>query len=655
MKLLLASTAVARPFRPMAMALLAISALAPTNVLAAEASFEEEASDVETVVVTAARRPQAIQDVQASIQVVGRSQIDRFAGSSVTQALSQAVGVDARTSGANSSITIRGSTTNDVLVLFDGLERTAKYGITNLNNFPVEDVERIEIVRGPMSALYGANASGGVVNIITKSPGIGPDATVRATWTGDDHGARSGFALSGSVNLGDEEFGHRFTFDSRHAHPFRFVETSPNYDLSGIKHLSASYAGQVQTSRGDRLRWTLERFSQKDESPGLLAAAPPSRPAATPYTRFERETRYFGAFRYSGRVGPGELAFDAAFSTSDGSTNRSFPTVETTKFDQTTLQGRWGAELGRHEVLLGGGFKRDDINVSINSVTAKRDNWNAYVQDEWKLTDSLTVVAGVRYDDFTLFGSSVNPRGSIGWKGASGLFARVGYGTAFRAPTPLEQYSRFTRGRFIILGSTTLVPEESETFEGALGWRGSLGTIELAYHNSDVKNLVETFSPATPPINGLLVTQYRNRATADLSGIEMSGRLRPLESLIVDASWEHLKANDGATGARLTGRYKDGLKVSATLALGRMEGTVRYRGLFGLWGSNPAIRPSPPPFASDFETLDVVIKATLTEWAELTVGINNLSDNLTPINYTATGSIEDPAGRNVFVSLRATF
>lgn len=638
------------PLRVLLLAAAALPALAPTPTWA-----EEPDNDVETVVVTAARLPQAISDVQASIQVVARTQIDRFAGSSVTQALSQAVGVDARTSGANSSITIRGSSSSDVLLLFDGLERTAKYGIANLNNFPVEDVERIEIVRGPMSALYGANASGGVVNIITKAPGVGPDATVRGTWTGDDHGDRSGFALSGSVNLGDEDFGHRFTFENRHAHPFRFVATSPNYDLSGIKHLSTSYAGQLRTGRGDRIRWTLERFSQKDESPGLLAATPPRQPVATPYTRFERETRYFGALGYSGPVGTGELALDAAFSTSDGSTNRSFPTVETTRFDQTTLQARWGAELGRHEILLGGGFKRDDVDVSINSVAAKRDNWNAYVQDEWKLTDSLTVVAGVRYDDFTLFGSSVNPRGSIGWKGSSGLFARVGYGTAFRAPTPLEQYSRFTRGRFIILGSTTLVPEESETFEGAVGWRGGLGSIEVAYHNSDVKNLVETFSPTTPPINGLLVTQYRNRASADLSGFELSGRFRPFEPLVVDASWEHLKATDGSTGARLTGRYKDALKASATLALGRVEATVRYRGLLGLWGSNPAIRPSPPPFATDFETLDVVVKATLTEWADLTVGINNLSDNLTPINYTATGSIEDPAGRNIFVSLRATF
>jgi outer membrane cobalamin receptor len=627
--------------RALLLAAVAAPALAPSLASGAEAT---SATDLESLVVTAARRPQAIEDVQASIQVVGRAQIDRYAGSSVTQALAQAVGVDARTSGSNSSITIRGSSSNDVLVLFDGLERTAKYGITNLNNFPVEDVERIEIVRGPMSALYGANASGGVVNIITKSPGVGPAVTFRGTWTGDDHGGRSGFALAGAFQFGDETFGHRLSFDRREANPFRFVNTSPNYDLIGVEHVSMAYTGQWKSGRGDRLRWTLERFAQKDEAPAVLAAAPPARPRPTDYTRFERETRYFGSLGFEGGIGPGNLALDAAFSTSDGFTNRSFPTVETTEYDQTTLQARWSAPFGAHEILLGGGFKRDDVDVSINSVTAKRDNWSAYIQDEWKFSD-----------DFTLFGSSMNPRGSIGWKSGSGLYARVGYGSAFRAPTPLEQFSRFTRGRFIILGSPNLVPEESETLEGAVGWRGRVGTVELAYHTSDVTNLIETFSPTVPPINGLLVTQYRNRATADLRGFELSGRLRPVSPLVVDASWEHLKATDGATGARLTGRYRNALKASATLTLGAFETTVRYRGLLGLWGSNPAIRPSPPPFASDFETIDLVVTAPLTDWAELTVGINNISDELTPINYTSTGSIEDPAGRNIFISLRTKF
>ncbi len=610
--------------------------------------------DAETIVVTASRREQNIQDVQASVEVVSRAQIEATAGGTLIQSLAQAVGVDARTAGATSSITIRGSTSSDVLVLFDGLPRTSKYGITNLNNFPVEDVERIEIVRGPMSALYGADASGGVVNVITKAPGVGPAATVRTTWSAQDNGDRAGLGLAATFRLGDEALGHRISVDFRNADPFRFLETNPNFDLIGIKHFSATYNGGAKLANGNKWRWTLEAFDQNDTSPAFLAPALPARPQGQGYTRFEREQRFYAALDHVRALGAGTLDLNASFSTSDGSTNRSFPSIETTKFDQFLAQGRWSVEMGQHNLLVGGGFQRDELAVSINGAKASRDNYNAYIQNEWALTDAITVLAGVRYDDFTLFGSTTNPRASIGWKGQSGLFARIGYGTAFRAPTSLEQFSRFTRGRFIILGSPDLVPEESKTEELVAGWRGKIGSVEAVWHRSEITNLVETFSPAVPPINGLIVTQYRNRASADIEGLEIIGRLRPMQALLLDASWEQLDVTDGITGARLNGRYENALKASATLVLGRFEATLRYRGLMGLWGPNPAIRGS-APFATDYELTDLIVKTRITDKLDLTIGLNNLGDELTPVNYTSTGNGDDPAGRNFFVTLRANF
>lgn len=638
------------------------AALAPlaavfTPVAASAAALAENSptttSEEEVVVVTASRRPQAIADVQASVQVVGRAEIERHAGASVTQALSGAVGVDARTSGANSTVTIRGFSSNDTLILFDGLPRPAKYGISNLNLFAVEDVQRVEIVRGPMSALYGANAAGGVVNVITRPPGEGPDASVAFTWSGTDQGDRSGLGVSATFRLGDADFGHRVGFDVRSAEPFRFAASPPVDDLSGINHFSASYVGARTLSGDRRLTWGLEAFSQNDVSSGFLAATPPARPVGEAFDRFERETRFFGHVGFDGTVGPGLLSVDATYSTSDGSTNRSYPLIETTDFNQSLVQARYSLDVGDHAVLLGAGFQRDDLSVSINSRTATRDNWHAFAQDEWKLGAGFTLLAGVRFDDFTLFGSSTNPRLSLGWNGAGGLFARAGYGTAFRAPTAIENYSRFTRGRFIILGSEALVPEETETSEFAFGWRGRRGAVEVTWHQSDVTNLIETFQPGTT-LNGLIISQYRNRATADLSGVEVAVRFRPLDNLVLDGSYEALTAEDGATGARLTGRYENALRLGVTWESGPLELSLRHRGLLGLWGPNPAIRGS-APFASDYETTDLVARWAFSDTASLTLGINNLGDELTPVNYSSTLAIEDPPGRNVFVTLRRSF
>jgi outer membrane receptor for ferrienterochelin and colicin len=571
----------------------------------------------------------------------------------VTQALAGAVGVDARTSGANSSVTIRGFSAGDTLILFDGLPRPVKYGIANLNLFGVEAVERIEVVRGPMSALYGANASGGVINVITRAPGEGPDATVALTWTGTDDGERSGLTLASSFQLTTGSVAHRVSFDVRSADAFKFDPAAANSDLSGIQHFTGTYAGRADLGADRRLRWEIEVFSQRDQGEGFLAPTPPARPVGTPYDRFERETRWFGKLGYTAPLGGGQLSLDASASTSDGSTNRSFPTIETTDFDQALVQGRYGVDLGPHALLMGAGLQRDDLAVSINSRTATRDNWHVFIQDEWTLGAGFKLNAGVRYDDFTLFGGSTNPRLSLGWNGSNGLFARAGYGTAFRAPTAIENYSRFTRGRFIILGSETLLPEETETSEVAAGWRGRLGGIEVVGHRSDVTNLIETFSPGGT-LNGLIISAYRNRATADLSGVEISGRVRPVAGVDLEASWEELTAEDGVTGARLNNRYRNAVRASLTWQAGPVELVLRHRALLGLWGPNPAIRGS-APFASDYATTDVVARWQVTEAASVTLGISNITDELTPVNYSSTGSIEDPPGRNVFLTLRGAF
>jgi outer membrane cobalamin receptor len=138
----------------------------------AQSRYAGEAAALPPVVVTATSRTQPVADVQAAVQVISQRELQSYPGTSLTEALQLAVGVDARANGANSTLAIRGIITNagsPVLVLVDGLRRTAKYGGVNLNLIALEDVERIEIVRGPMSALYGADATGGVINVVTKS------------------------------------------------------------------------------------------------------------------------------------------------------------------------------------------------------------------------------------------------------------------------------------------------------------------------------------------------------------------------------------------------------------------------------------------------------------------------------------------------------
>lgn len=621
----------------------------PADAENASDAADDVASGV--IVVTASRRAQAIEDVQATLSVVDRKTIETYQGSSVTEALRMVPGVDARTAGANMTVAIRGFIPNagtNVLLLFDGLPRTGKYGITNLNNFAPEDVARIEVVRGPMSALYGANAAGGVVNVITRRPGEGPFVSALATYGATPDGDRESVTLSGGASFRTGPVGHRASVWYRRADGFRFEPGSLNEDLSGIDRLSLAWSSAFERD-GHELRGSVQHLRQRDAREAGRINRPPLPP--TLYTAFEDEDLTYGSLQYRGPVGPGELSVDGAISHSDGATNRSFPgPVETTLYDQKLLQARYALDLGRHSLIAGLGWEEDRLDISINSQKAVRRIFHAYLQDEWRLTEQLTLVAGGRLDDFTLFGTVANPRASLGWRSPSGWFLRAGYGQAFRAPTALENYSSFVRGRFLIRGNEALVPEKTRTLEAAAGWSGRGTRIELVYHDNRVRNLIEVVSTGEV-VGGLLVSEYRNRGRAEIRGLEAVAALQPASFLSADIGAEWLEAVDGDTGARLNGRYEYAIRAQLAAERGPLRALVRTRGLFNLWGPDPAIRGG-PPLSTDYLVTDLVLAWQIRPALTLSLGVDNLFDQRTPINFSTVGSIEDPPGRYVWTTLR---
>ncbi len=628
----------------------ALAALAaPISPSALAQATEELASRMDTIVVTAGRREQPISDVQASVEVISSDEIQTFTGASVTEVLRQSVGVDARTSGANSTIAVRGQMPNAgsaVLFLFDGLPRTGKFGNVNLNNFPVEDVERIEIIRGPMSALYGANASGGVINVITKPAGEGAPLSVRVlggTSLSDEGEGRETVSIGASTNFSTGDVGHRVSLDWRNAEPYRFDDTVGVDDLSGIDHLSLTYSGAANTGETGRLRWTVEAYAQDDRSDGRTTTG-------TAFERFEQEDRYYGSLGYDVDLGPGSLALEASYGFSDGKVNRSFPGPdETTEYTQSLVQGRYFLPLGSHNLLVGAGAQTDEIDVSILTEVGEETNLFAFVQDEWDISDRIKLIAGLRVDDFDAFGSQVVPRLSIGSRG-NGFSWRAGYGEAFRAPSVLEQYSRFTRGRFLITGSPDIEPEESKTWEAAIGWRGTKGNVELVYHDTEITNLIQA-APNGQVSGGLLVFAYQNIQEADISGVELTGGYDLGGGFAIDASYEYLDATDGLTGARLNGRARNTIKAALRWENGPWDMTLRGRHIGDLWGIDPVDRTR-PAFASDYAVADFQIGYQLSPELALSFGVENIFDELTPLNWSSTGSIEDPAGRYTYLSLR---
>ncbi len=613
-----------------------------------------------SVVITATTREQPVQDVQASVQVITAQDLQAFAGTSVTEALKMASGVDARPNGSNAFVAVRGMISNagsPVLILVDGMRRTGKYGGVGLNLMGVEDVERVEIVRGPMSALYGADATGGVINIITKAPKPGEafHGSARLSTGAMSGGQRRTNILGATLYGGTEQTGHRLALEQRSKGLFRYPSTaSTTYDLSKVDESYFNYEGAWALAPGHELRWSLEHVDQDDTGPAFRATAP-----VGAFTAFERERRRTAALRYKGVVGPGLLNVDLADGRSTASTTRSFPTIETTAYDQRQLDARYTLDLEDHTVVAGVGTRREELNVSIVPTLARTTNHHLLLQDEWKFAKAWKLLAGVRHDDFSTFGSATTPRVSLAY--APGPWSyRIGYGEAFRAPSALEQYSRFTRGRFLILGQPTIQPESNKSWEVAAAWSGERASMEWVLFQSNVTNLIQTTNSAALPGDPAGVTTrsiYSNIGKARLRGSELAGQWRVTGAWTLTGGWDHLEAIDAITGARLTQRARNTYRVGSRWTDGAWRVDVQGRYLKGYYASVAVTppTPTPAPVNTNFGTLDVKVSYALNKAWNLAVGIDNLTNRRQPANYSATGSVQDPPGRFLYLTASARF
>ncbi|MFY9178910.1 MAG: TonB-dependent receptor, partial [Venatoribacter sp.] len=284
-------------------------------------------------------------------------------------------------------------------------------------------------------------------------------------------------------------------------------------DAGELTNWSGSYRGRWQPNHTDSIGWAFEVFDRDSQADSFSRGQS--------YISYEEERRYFGSLDYKNLGTYGELELRASVGQSVGETNRSHPTVETTDFLQYQADAIYHLHtMAEHKLSVGGGIKRDELDVSINSKKTSRNNMFVVAQDQWQFNKAWNFVAGLRYDHYDDFGNSVNPRLSLAWE-EENWSARLGYGQGFRAPSLLEQFSSFNRGRFIIQGNTALKAERSSTWEAML--RRNLGKayIELTLHHNDVKDLIDSESTGNN-IGAFSVIEYRNIDKARIRGAELA-------------------------------------------------------------------------------------------------------------------------------------
>lgn len=592
------------------------------------------------VFVTATRHEQAVSSVNASVQAIGRKEIQRFSGRSISEVLQFATGVSIRDTGSSSGVSIRGFDAAQTLVLVDGLKRTEKYAGTNLNNIQLEDIERIEIVRGPMSALYGADALGGVINIITRKPQGKPEYGIRASYGATEDGQRASALLGAYANFGDQALAHRFSFEAKRRDPYTLsTSNQTTTDLNRENRTFAGYQGSAQIGSG-KIEWGGELANQDDSGQGLTGAL-------KPYSKIEKEDRYFGFVGYKGYLADGLLDIKGAYGKSDASVNRGTVANETTLFKETQLEGQYTFEpASQHMTSVGYAYRKDDADISTNSQKALRNVNAIFAQDQWQFASAWNLNFGIRQDDYSDFGAKVTPRLALAWQEGN-LMLRGGYGKGFKAPSLLTMYmTAIRRGTNLIRGNPNLKPEESTSTELAAAYQLPSGRIEIVAHSSDVTNLITSYSTGISCGVGCTYTDYRNESSAKIKGVETSVAWQSSDWLRFDGGIDYLDATNAITGLRLPDRARLAARAGAHYLDGDWNGDLRLRYVGGFYSGAPA-------YNSTNTITSIRVGYALNRATELFTGVDNLFDRIAPANMNFRGTPDDPGARYFYVGISA--
>ncbi|MDX2009918.1 MAG: TonB-dependent receptor [Myxococcaceae bacterium] len=482
----------------------ALPAERPASGDATPAPVEDFSVPYEETVVAAARRSQSSLEAPNATTVITGDEIRASGLTTIPELLRRVPGAEVMTMGwSSANLSIRGFNqriNNKVLVLIDGRPEYQDFlGVTLWPVLPigVEEIERIEVIRGPAGALYGANAMLGVVNIITRAPGTGPKAEAtgfvgNGNLAGGSFVASGGDALKYRASVGYQQ-ADKFSRDFAEGRPdVVSAVPEPNLGLRSAranltafyafnKHVSLSASGGVNRLFTEVYGIGLLRNYFLDGTGGY---------AKVDFTGGPVKVRFF--WNHLNAVAGPQYAVRGQ---RDLET-----TLDSNVFDAEALFQQ-GFELGgRHQLSIGASGRLKRLAWSYIGPLTQELHGAAFVQDEWKLLSSLSIVGSFRLDRHPLInlgqpGVVPSPRLSVVFTPFEGNAFRGMVASAFRQPTFLESYVNLpvpapgAPGASVLTqGNRTLVPESLLSFE--LGYRGEAARLGLSWDVAGYVNFV---------------------------------------------------------------------------------------------------------------------------------------------------------------------
>lgn len=446
--------------------------------------------DLNEVVVTGTRTPKFLKDTPIQTRVINARELARLDATNVQDLLQQELpGVEfSYAMNQQTHLNFSGFGGQGVLFLVDG-ERLAgetmdDVDFTRLN---MDNVERIEIVKGAASALYGSNATGGVINIITKRN--------RQPWTLNVNARYA--------KHNEQRYGASWGLNSKHWNNMLSAHFNrmDNYDVHSaanpVTRIISTVYGDKTVNLKEQLTWSpVSNFSLTGRAGYFFRET--VRSADQP----ERYRDFSGGLRMNWQISDADdLQASYAFDQYDKSDYQRITRLDIRDYSnvQNSFRLLYNHTFGGGDVLTVGSDLLHDYlyNTNLEGETRKQDSWDLFAQYDWRLNDRWELVGALRYDYFSDGKDShLTPKLNVCYKPLRNLAIRAGYGMGFRAPTLKEKYYNFDMsGIWIVEGNEHLKSEVSHNFNLSAEYtKGHYNYTASIYYNK-VKNKLSTAAP----------------------------------------------------------------------------------------------------------------------------------------------------------------
>lgn len=639
-----------------------LAVLAASSPALAEEAAHAVAADGDSIVVTATRAPLTLDEIPSAIAVLDKAAIDRAQDIGVTELLLRTPGVSISRNGGYgtaTSLRIRGAESEHTVAVIDGVklnDPSSTGGGFNFTNLLVGDISRIEVLRGPQSILWGSQAIGGVVNIVTASPEKSLEGSFDLeAGSRDTVSARA--AIGGRTGpLAWRIGGQRFTTDgiSSHGKAFGGVERDGyrNHSVSGRAELtltdnvSAEVRGHYSSGRVE-----FDGFNVDSNDYGL-----------------NKEFVAYAGLNFD-LVG-GRFRNRIAYAHTDTNRDNFNPDrARPQSFEADGKNRRWEYQgsfdlTDRVTAIFGAENERSDFRSRSPSASlavplpafarGKAELTSAYGQLSVEPVDGLILNGGVRYDDHDRYGGQTLFAAGGVWRLPTGTLLRASYGEGFKAPSLFQLFSEY--------GNVALDPEAADGWEAGIeqslfdskllvsaNWFDRTTTNQIIYNScSGTSTNPLCFVPGDPTTRRF--GYYSNVARSKAQGVEAAAALT-LGGLVLDGNYSWIASEDRSPGTANFGKWLPRRPRQTANA------SVSYGFGFGLelgaalrWSGKSYDNASNATRLDDYTLVDLRAEFALSDAVKLFARAENVFDEqyMTAFRY---GSI----GRSVYVGIRGRF